>query len=114
MKDRLDFALVVGSAANGTTIRDAVLSNLSGKAVFQTDLPVRVVVDDDDGLIKVVGDYRLQLLAVAKNLYDSLVARWTSGALADRILVGSRCRRHLCYHDEKPWRACVVVAETTK
>ena len=113
MKERLDFSLLVGGAPDGDTLRTAVLSDLTGKDVFSADFPAEVITLEKD-VLAVRGDYRLNLPAEAQSLYDKIVARWTSGALKAKILAGSQCKRHLCYHDEKPWRACVVVAEAIK
>lgn len=96
------------SSSNANTVRTAVVG-LVAKTQAPSSFEQRAAVvaqEAPDWWVRF--DYSYTSAASASALRDDVVSAWTSGAQANRILVGSRVSFHECHHDEGVG-ACVAV-----
>jgi len=90
--------LLMDTEARAIQIRDAIIGDLTGKDVRRSSFNVS---GPDDLLLWLCnGDVEFNVELDAMTWQVKVVSRWTTGALANRILVGSRIHRHRCPHPD--------------
>ena len=99
MKRRVHFELKVANDADGTQIRDAVIGDLTGKDVFAQDIATNYS-NTVRSRRRVTGRLRFNSTLDANNLLNQIESKWTSGALRNKILVGSKANIHNRSHDD--------------
>ena len=113
MKPRVQFELRV-SPADAVTVRDALATELAGRATFAVDTaPLSERVPGET--VWLVRCYaRFAALVDAQSWYDRIVNRWSAGPLAGRILAGSHVSLHDCTHDDPVPSPCVLSSQAVK
>lgn len=106
MKRRVHFTLKVANDADGAQIRDSVIADLvgfGGSIFFQDIAPVyttRSAPHVTTPNRQVVGRIRFTNVATSNLFFDKIEAKWTTGALKNKILAGSTATTHDCVHDD--------------
>jgi hypothetical protein len=94
MKPQVLVVLVARDQADAGLVRDSLNVGLIGRDVLRAVINV----ERSEAAWGCAGDAIFRNETDAKAWRDQIVAMWTGGALADRILAGSKLSFHLCPH----------------
>jgi hypothetical protein len=109
---RVQFRLQCPSEADAQQVRDAIAQKLGTKPLAVTHSAVSVGRDSSGERWQVAGDVSFQLRVDADDVFTDAQAKWSSGALRNRILAGSTVTLHVCPHaggEPPPYADCRTI-----
>ena len=109
-KRRIQIDLILDSEATADNLISFIQTRLATYDIFSIDSLLKYYAGLEaprDNRWHLVVHMRVNMLANCDDLRDKIKGRWETGALANKILTGSKIGLHTCTHEEQIPQSCI-------